>query len=160
MNTTQRGFIINGVARTLPVEDRQNLADLLRDQLGLAGCKVGCDQAVCGACTVLVDGRPVAACTTFAFMVEGAEITTIEGLATGARLDPVQQAFLEAGAVQCGFCTAGLVLSVHALLARTPNPDDAAIRAWLGANVCRCTGYASILNAVRAAARQMLAEAA
>jgi carbon-monoxide dehydrogenase small subunit len=160
MNTTQRRFIINGVPRALPVENRQTLADLLRDQLGLTGCKVGCDQAICGACTVLVDGRPVAACATFAFMAEGAEITTIEGLSNGTGLDPVQQAFLETGAVQCGFCTAGLVLSVHALLARTPDPDDAAIRAWLGAHVCRCTGYAAILNAVRLAARRMRAEAA
>ncbi|MCL2429801.1 MAG: (2Fe-2S)-binding protein [Alphaproteobacteria bacterium] len=160
MNTTQRSFIINGVACTLPVEDRQNLADLLRDQLGLTGCKVGCDQAVCGACTVLVDGCPVAACATFAFMAEGAAITTIEGLAAGTRLDPVQQAFLEAGAVQCGFCTSGMVLSVHAMLARTPDPDDATIRAWLGAHVCRCTGYAAILDAVRLAARHIRAEAA
>lgn len=160
MNATQRRFIINGIPRTLPVEHRQTLADLLRDQLGLTGCKVGCDQAVCGACTVLVDRRPVAACATFAFLAEGAEITTIEGLSNGTGLDPVQQAFLEAGAVQCGFCTAGLVLSVHALLARTPDPDDATIRDWLGAHVCRCTGYAAILDAVRLAARRMRAEAA
>lgn len=160
MSTTQRSFIINGVAHSILVEDRQNLADLLRDQLGLTGCKVGCDQGVCGACTVLVDGRPVAACATFAFMAEGAHITTIEGLSSGTGLDPVQQAFLETGAVQCGFCTAGLVLSVHALLARTPDPDDPTIRAWLGAHVCRCTGYAAILNAVRMAAQRMRAEAA
>jgi aerobic carbon-monoxide dehydrogenase small subunit len=160
MNTTQRSFIINGIACTLAVEDRQNLADLLRDQLGLTGCKVGCDQAVCGACTVLVNGCPVAACATFAFMAEGAAITTIEGLATGTHLDPVQQAFLEAGAVQCGFCTSGMVLSVHAMLARTPDPDGATIRAWLGAHVCRCTGYAAILDAVHLAAQRIRAEAA
>ena len=120
----------------------------------------GCDQAVCGACTVLLDGQPVAACSTFAFMAEGAEITTIEGLAARDRLDPVQQAFLETGAVQCGFCTAGLVLSVHALLRRIPDPDDATIAHWLEAHVCRCTGYAAILDAVRLAARRMMQVAA
>jgi aerobic carbon-monoxide dehydrogenase small subunit len=160
MSTRQRLFSINGVARQIAVADEQTLADLLRDQLGLTGCKVGCDQAVCGACTVLVDGNPVAACSTFAFMVEGTEITTIEGLAARDRLDPVQHAFLETGAVQCGFCTAGLVLSVHALLRRTPNPDDATIAHWLEAHVCRCTGYAAILDAVRLAARRMMQVAA
>jgi len=160
MSIQERSFTVNGVARRVMVADEQTLADLLRDQLGLTGCKVGCDQAVCGACTVLVDGRPVAACSSFAFMAEGTEITTIEGLATRDSLDPVQQAFLEAGAVQCGFCTAGLVLSVHALLRREPDPDDATIAAWLEAHVCRCTGYAAILDAVRLAARRMMQVAA
>jgi carbon-monoxide dehydrogenase small subunit len=153
-------FTVNGVSRELMVADEQTLADLLRDQLGLTGCKVGCDQAVCGACTVLMGGNPVAACSTFAFMAEGAEITTIEGLAARDRLDPVQQAFLETGAVQCGFCAAGLVLSVHALLRRVPDPDDATIAHWLEAHVCRCTGYVAILDAVRLAARRMMQVAA
>jgi aerobic carbon-monoxide dehydrogenase small subunit len=156
MSVQQRMFIINGVPRQVMVADEQTLADLLRDQLGLTGCKVGCDQGVCGACTVLVDGEPTTACSSFAFMAEDAEVTTIEGLATRDRLDPVQQAFLEAGAVQCGFCTAGMVLSVHALLRRVPDPDDATITSWLEAHVCRCTGYAAILDAVRLAARRMM----
>jgi carbon-monoxide dehydrogenase small subunit len=152
----KRCFIVNGVTRSLDVADNQTLAELLREQLGLTGCKVGCDQGVCGACTVLVDGVPVAACSSFAFMADGASIETIEGLARG-RIDPVQQAFLETGAVQCGFCTAGLIMSVHALLRRDPDPDDATISHWLEAHVCRCTGYTAILNAVRLAAKRMAA---
>jgi aerobic carbon-monoxide dehydrogenase small subunit len=155
-----RAFNVNGTTHHVMIVDEQTLADLLRDQLGLTGCKVGCDQGVCGACTVLVDGVPVAACSCFAFMVEGAVIETIEGLAPRGRLDPVQQAFLETGAVQCGFCTAGLVMSVHALLRRVPDPDDATISHWLEAHVCRCTGYTAILNAVRLAARGMMRKAA
>jgi aerobic carbon-monoxide dehydrogenase small subunit len=151
-----RTFIVNGVTHELGVADNQTLADLLRDQLGLTGCKIGCDQGLCGACTVLVDGVPVAACSTFAFMADGATIETIEGLASRNRIDPVQQAFLETGAVQCGFCTAGMILSVHALLRRVPDPDDATISHWLEAHVCRCTGYAAILNAVRLAVRRMV----
>jgi carbon-monoxide dehydrogenase small subunit len=149
MSAATRRFTVNGKPRALLVEDSQTLADMLRDQMGLSGCKVGCDQAVCGACTVLVDGAPVAACSTFAFMAEGADILTIEGLSPRGRMDIVQQAFLEAGAVQCGFCTAGLILSVHALLREIPDPDDAVIADWLGAHVCRCTGYAAILDAIR-----------
>lgn len=151
----KRSFIVNGVAREVTVADNQTLADLLRDQLGLTGCKVGCDQGLCGACTVLVDSVPVAACSSFAFLADGAAIETIEGLAPRGTIDPVQQAFLEAGAVQCGFCTAGLILSVHALLRRVPDPDDDTISHWLEAHVCRCTGYAAILDAVRLAARHM-----
>jgi carbon-monoxide dehydrogenase small subunit len=160
MSTRQRSFMVNGIRRSISVADEQTLAEMLREALGLTGCKVGCDQALCGACTVLVDGRPVAACATFAFMAEATEITTIEGLSAGNRLDPVQQAFLQAGAVQCGFCTAGMVLSVHALLRRHPDPDEATIRAWLESNVCRCTGYAAIIQAVQLAARSLQGEAA
>jgi carbon-monoxide dehydrogenase small subunit len=155
MSTQQRAFTVNGAQRQVMVADEQTLADMLRDQLGLTGCKVGCDQGLCGACTVLVDGIPVAACSSFAFMAEGATIETVEGLASDDRLDPVQQAFLETGAVQCGFCTAGLLMSVHALLRRVPDPDDATINHWLEAHVCRCTGYAAILNAVRLASTRM-----
>jgi carbon-monoxide dehydrogenase small subunit len=150
-----RHFIVNGVTRMIEVADNQTLADLLRDQLGLTGCKVGCDQGLCGACTVLVDGVPVAACSRFAFMADGAVIETIEGLSPRDGLDPVQQAFLETGAVQCGFCTAGMILSVHALLRRIPNPDDATISHWLEGHVCRCTGYVAIQNAVVLAAKRM-----
>lgn len=155
MSTSERSFTVNGVTRRLMVADEQTLAEMLREQLGLTGCKVGCDQAVCGACTVLVDGVPITACASFAAMAEGAIIETIEGLARRGQLDPVQQAFVEAGAVQCGYCTAGMIMSVHALLRRDPDPDDATIRHWLEAHVCRCTGYTAILDAVRQAARRL-----
>ena len=137
----------------LTVPPRRVLADVLREDLQLLGCKIGCDQAVCGACTVLVDDLPVTACTTFAFEIDGKAVTTIEGLAEGGRYDPVQRAFLEHSAFQCGFCTPGMILSVKALLARHPEPDEALIRRWLNANICRCTGYQMIVEAVRAAAR-------
>lgn len=155
MSTSLRTFIVNGVTRRVAVADEQTLADLLHDELGLTGCKVGCDQGVCGACTVLVDLVPIAACSSFAFTVEGTQILTIEGLAPRGGLDPVQQAFLDAGAVQCGFCTAGLILSTHALLRRHPAPGDATITAWLDGHVCRCTGYASIVAAIRLAASRL-----
>jgi len=144
---------INGRAHRLNVAPRRVLADVLREDLQLLGCKIGCDQAVCGACTVLVDEMPVTACTTFAFEVDRKTVITIEGLAEGGGLDPVQRAFLEHGAFQCGFCTPGMILSVKALLARHPEPDEALIRQWLSANICRCTGYQMIVEAVRAAAR-------
>jgi carbon-monoxide dehydrogenase small subunit len=144
---------INGARRQLAVPPNRVVADLLRDDLQLTGCKIGCDQAVCGACTVLVDGLPTAACTTFAFELDGKTVTTIEGL--GAAADhPVQRAFLAHTAFQCGFCTPGMILSVTALLARHPDPDEATIRQWLNANICRCTGYQMIIDAVRAAARR------
>jgi carbon-monoxide dehydrogenase small subunit len=147
---------INGARRQLTVPPNQVVADLLRDDLQLTGCKIGCDQAVCGACTVLVDGLPTAACTTFAFELDGKTVTTIEGLGTAAD-HPVQRAFLAHTAFQCGFCTPGMILSVTALLARHPDPDEATIRQWLNANVCRCTGYQMIVEAVQAAARRVAA---
>ncbi len=143
---------INGTPHRLAVAPNQIVADLLREDLQLTGCKIGCDQAVCGACTVLVDGVPMAACTTFAFELDGKAVTTIEGLGTGAD-HPVQRAFLEHTAFQCGFCTPGMILSVAALLARHPDPDETTIRQWLNANICRCTGYQMIVDAVRTAAK-------
>jgi aerobic carbon-monoxide dehydrogenase small subunit len=143
---------INGRTHRLSVPPRRILADLLRDELHLTGCKIGCDQAVCGACTVLVDDLPVTACSSFAFEFDGKNLTTIEGIAADGALDPVQRAFLDHGAFQCGFCTPGMVLSVKALLARHPDPDEPVIRQWLNANICRCTGYQMIIEAVRAAA--------
>jgi len=131
------------------------LADLLREDLLLTGCKIGCDQAVCGACTVLVDGLPVTACTTFAFEVDGTAVTTIEGLSEGGALHPIQRAFLEHGGFQCGFCTPGMILSVKELLKQHGDHDENTIRQWLGANICRCTGYQMIIEAVRAAAGAM-----
>jgi carbon-monoxide dehydrogenase small subunit len=145
-------FTVNGRPHRLSVAPRRVAADLLREDLQLTGCKIGCDQAVCGACTVLVDGVPITACTTFAFELDGKNVTTIEGLAEGDALHPIQRAFLDHGAFQCGFCTPGMILSVQALLARHPDPDETLIRQWLNANICRCTGYRMIIEAVQAAA--------
>jgi carbon-monoxide dehydrogenase small subunit len=144
---------LNGTRRQFDVASNAVLADVLRERCGLTGCKVACDQGVCGACTVLVNGRPVAACSTFMFAVDTAEITTIEGLAADDTLHRVQQAFLACKAFQCGFCTSGMILSVVALLAEQPDADDASIRAGLAGNLCRCTGYGPIVAAVREAAR-------
>ena len=155
-DTVDIALTVNGTAQRAAVAPNLVAADWLRETLMLTGCKVGCDQAVCGACTILVDGEPVTACTTFAFELDGKTVTTIEGLANGS-LHPVQQAFLDNTAFQCGFCTPGMILSVTALLARHPDPDEATIRQWLNANVCRCTGYQMIIDAVRAAAQTMRA---
>jgi carbon-monoxide dehydrogenase small subunit len=143
---------LNGLPRQFQIAPNDVLADVLRERCGLTGCKVGCDQGVCGACTVLVNGRPVAACATFMFAVDGAEITTIEGLAPGEILHRVQEAFVVCGAFQCGFCTPGMILSIVALLDEEPDPDERTIRRWLAGNLCRCTGYGPIVAAVRAAA--------
>ena len=141
---------LNGRLKTAEVADHAVMADWLRDECGLTGCKVGCDQSVCGACTVLLDGVPVAACSTFMFVAAGRAVTTIEGLPNDQNLHRVQQAFLDCGGFQCGFCTPGMILSVVALLERIPAPDEDDITAWLGGNLCRCTGYRQILDAVRA----------
>lgn len=146
---------VNGTAHAVEVPTHLMLADLLRDRLGLTGTRVACDQAMCGACTVLVDGAPVAACSTFAFQADGRSVVTIEGLrGPDGRLDPVQQAFVERSAFQCGYCTSGMILLTKALLAADPRPDRATIVRWLGANVCRCTGYQMIVEAVEDAARR------
>jgi aerobic-type carbon monoxide dehydrogenase small subunit (CoxS/CutS family) len=139
----------------LSVPPNRVVADLLREDLLLTGCKIGCDQAVCGACTVLVDGLPATACTTFAFELDGTALTTIEGLSEGGTLHPIQRTFLEHSGFQCGFCTPGMILSVKALLDHHRDPDEMTIRQWLGANICRCTGYQMIIEAVRAAAQTM-----
>lgn len=147
---------VNGTAHQLEVPTSLMLIDLLRDELGLTGTRVACDQAVCGACTVLVDGRPVAACSTFAFQVDGGAVLTVEGLpAADGTLDPVQQAFVERSAFQCGYCTGGMIMLTKALLAVDPRPDRETIVRWLGANVCRCTGYQMIVEAVEQAARRL-----
>ncbi|HEX9466268.1 MAG TPA: (2Fe-2S)-binding protein [Alphaproteobacteria bacterium] len=152
---------INGREHRLSVAPSLTLADLLRDQLGLTGTKVSCDQSVCGACTVLIDGRPVAACTEFAFQADGRSITTIEGLAkTPAELHPIQAAFIEASAFQCGFCTSGMILLLKSLLDRNPDPDEATLREWVSCNICRCTGYEVILDAARLAAKAQRTAAA
>ena len=157
MNDVAVSFTLNGKTQKLAVAPNVTLADLLRERFVLNGCKVGCDEGVCGACTVIVDSAPVSACNTFAFSVDGRSVTTIEGLATAGTLHRVQKAFLESGAFQCGFCTAGMILSIATLLAREPKPDEATIRDWLAGNICRCTGYRQIRDAIE---RAMHVEAA
>jgi carbon-monoxide dehydrogenase small subunit len=146
---------VNGAAVGGTVDAETRLLDFLREDLQLTGTKEGCGEGECGACTVLIDGRPVNSCLVLAAQVDGAEILTIEGLAEGENLHPIQQAFVDAGGVQCGFCTPGFVLSTYALLRETPDPTDDAIRSALEGNLCRCTGYEKILDAVRLAARRM-----
>ena len=141
---------VNGEARTLDVEGRTLLVHALRDGLGLTGAHIGCDTSQCGACTVLVDGRAVKSCTMLALQAAGAEVTTIEGLSENGELHPVQEAFVEHHGLQCGFCTPGMILTTIDLLSRIPDPDDEAIRRALRGNLCRCTGYHSIVDSVRA----------
>ena len=144
---------VNGVPHAAPVPARRLLSDLLRHDLRLTGTHVGCEHGVCGACTVLVDGEPVRSCLTFAVMVDGAEVTTVEGLAgRDGELSPVQQAFKECHGLQCGFCTPGFLLLTRDLLARSPHPSDDEIAEALGGNLCRCTGYVNIVRSVRRAA--------
>jgi carbon-monoxide dehydrogenase small subunit len=160
MNDIAISFTLNGKTQTLAVAPNVTLADLLRDRFSLTGCKVGCDEGVCGACTVIVNGAPVSACNTFAFSVDDRSVTTIEGLTAAGTLHRVQQAFLDSGAFQCGFCTSGMILSIVTLLAREPEPDEAAIRDWLAGNICRCTGYRQIRAAIERAMSAAPAEAA
>jgi carbon-monoxide dehydrogenase small subunit len=144
---------INGVRKSIEVEARKLLVHLIRDDLGLTGTHVGCDTSQCGACTVEIDGRAVKSCTVLAVMADGASITTIEGVSPpGAALDPVQAAFHEHHALQCGFCTPGMVMSVRELLKNNPDPTEAEIRHGLAGNICRCTGYHNIVRAVEALA--------
>lgn len=146
---------VNGVERTADIEPRTLLAHHLRDNLGLTGTNIGCDTSSCGACTVLVDGRSAKSCTMFAAQAEGAEVTTIEGLAGGdGALHPMQQAFHECHALQCGYCTPGMVLAAVSLLEEYPNPDEHQVREGLEANLCRCTGYTNIVKAVLSAAQE------
>ncbi len=143
---------VNGNERELEVEPMRLLIDVLREDLGLTGTKESCGIGVCGACTVLVDGRTIASCIALAASAEGHEVTTVEGLAASGELHPVQRAFVEHGGLQCGFCTPGMVVSAAALLEETPAPSDAEIRDWMMGNLCRCTGYYKILESVRRAA--------
>lgn len=145
-------FIVNGRKVRLVLEGSETLLECLRDQVGLTGTKKGCDQGDCGACTVLIDGRPVNSCLVLAAEVAGREITTIEGLAQGDKLHPLQQAFIEHNAIQCGFCTPGMILTSLALLNEIPNPSEEEIRRYLQGNLCRCTGYSKIVEAIQAAA--------
>ena len=144
---------VNGEKRVAIAEPRTLLSDFLRHELGLTGTHVGCEQGVCGACTVELDGRPVRSCLTFAVQVHGASIRTVEGMAPAGELSGVQQAFRAEHGLQCGFCTPGFLASTEALLSANPDPTDDEIREYLSGNVCRCTGYQGIVAAVRRAAR-------
>lgn len=146
---------INGERVVRDVRNRMTLAQLLRDELGLTGTKVSCDMEVCGVCTVLVDGEPISACTYLAAGIHEREVTTVEGLADGDRLHPVQQAFLDKFALQCGFCTPGFIMAAVALLAEHPDPDEETVVEHLEGNICRCTGYRPIVDAVLQAAQHM-----
>ena len=143
---------INGVKRTATVEPRRSLVDFLRHDMGLLGTHVGCEHGVCGACTVMLDSRTVRSCLLFAAQADGAEVLTIEGLAQGEELHPLQQAFQQHHALQCGFCTPGIILSALELLRENPEPTEEDVRVGLGGNLCMCTGYVNIVRAVRAAA--------
>ena len=144
---------INGEPREVDgLWEGESLLHVLRERLGLPGAKNACEQGECGSCSVYLDGEPVCSCLVAAGQAIGREVTTVEGLADGERLHPVQEAFVECGAVQCGFCTPGLIVATDDLLKRNPDPDDAEIREALAGNLCRCTGYEKILDAVRLAA--------
>jgi len=148
-------LLVNGARRRVEVDPEQSLLSALRDELDLTGAKYGCGEGQCGACTVLVDGRPTRSCVTKATSVAAANITTIEGLEEGGRLHPVQQAFLEADAMQCGYCTPGMILETAALLRRESDPSDVEVRRVLEGHVCRCCTYPRILRAVRGAAETL-----
>jgi len=147
---------VNGDPYEVAVDPWRTLAEVLREDLGLTGTKIGCNHGDCGACTVILDGRSVCSCLTLAVEAHQREITTIEGLAPSPQeLHPVQEAFIQKGALQCGFCTGGMILSARQLLEANPAPDEATIRAGLSGNLCRCTGYNKIVDAVQSAAEQM-----
>jgi len=148
---------VNGARHEIEIEPRRTLADAIRDDCGLTGTHLGCEHGVCGACTVLVDGRPVRSCLMFAIQAEGAEIRTVEGLADGEALHPLQKAFWEHHGLQCGFCTPGFLMLAAGALEANPGIDDEALRDALASNLCRCTGYQNIVKAVRAAAAEMRA---
>jgi len=157
MGSTHRiHLMVNGRSRSCETTGRTSLADLLRDDLRLTGTHLGCEHGVCGACTVLLDGEPIRSCLALAAQVDGHDITTIEGVGgPEGELSPVQEAFCQTHALQCGFCTPGMVLAAEALLAANPHPDRAEIDEALGGNICRCTGYVQIREAVELASREV-----
>ena len=152
MSTFDVELTVNGTSRQGSVEPRRTLADFLREDLGLTGTHLGCEHGVCGACTVLVNGEPARSCLMLAVQARGADILTVEGLATDGVMNPLQQAMWESHGFQCGFCTPGFLMQITALLAENPNPGEAEIREALSGNLCRCTGYESIVNGVLRAA--------
>jgi len=155
MKKLQISIRVNGEDQDLLVAPNRTLTEILREDLGLTGTKQGCGEGECGSCMVLLDGAPVNSCLVLAVQVDGHEVTTIEGVADGNELHPVQQAFVDQGAVQCGFCTPGMVLSAKALLEKKKRPTEHEIRSALSGNLCRCTGYQKIVEAVQSAARNM-----
>jgi len=146
---------VNGAAYPVDIEPHRTLLSVLRTELGLAGSKEGCDDSECGACMVLLDGRPVNSCSYLALQAEGRDVTTVEGLSSNGELHPLQRQFLEQGGVQCGFCTPGMLISAKALLDQNPSPSEDEIRIALSGNLCRCTGYQGIVRAVQAAAAEL-----
>jgi aerobic-type carbon monoxide dehydrogenase small subunit (CoxS/CutS family) len=149
-------FRLNGVEREAAIEDQVLLLDLVRG-LGLIGAKLSCDMQVCGACTMLLDGRPVSSCTTLALEAEGHHVETVEGLANGTALHPLQQAFIDNFAFQCGYCTPGMIVAAKALLDERPAPSAEDVRHWMEGNICRCTGYLTIVEAVLSASKHVQA---
>ena len=152
---TEVSITVNGVTKTSEIEPRLLLAQYLRENLDLTGTHIGCDTTSCGACTIIMDGKSTKSCTVFAVQANGSEITTVEGLADGDNLHPVQEGFWEKHGLQCGFCTPGMIMSSVSLLEKNPNPTEAEIRHGLAGNVCRCTGYHNIVLAVQYASEKM-----
>lgn len=148
-------FTLNGQPVSLDVEPREMLLDVLRERLNLRGAKRSCDVQICGACTVLVDGAPVSSCTYLACEVDGKRVETVEGMAQNGRLHPLQEAFIEHGALQCGFCTPGMLMTAKALLEACPHPTREDMITYMNGNICRCTGYVKILEAIEAAAHKL-----
>jgi len=146
---------VNGTLYELGVQPWEALVDVIRDNLGLTGTKEGCGLGECGACTVIMDGKTVNSCLVLAVEADGKQITTIEGLADDDKLHPLQEAFIENGGMQCGFCTPGMIMSAKALLDKNPNPDDEEIKQGIAGNICRCTGYTKIIASIKAAAKSM-----
>jgi aerobic-type carbon monoxide dehydrogenase small subunit (CoxS/CutS family) len=146
-------LVVNGMPHDVLVEPRRTLADVLRDDLGYTGTHLGCEHGVCGACTVLIDGEPARSCLVFGVQADDCHVETVEGLAVGGELTPLQEAFIAEQGLQCGFCTPGFLMVATALLRETPDPSEEQIREAVGANICRCTGYAGIVDAVKAAVR-------
>ena len=146
---------VNGINYQVEIEPWRTLVEVLRETLGLTGTKKSCNEGECGACTVMMDGRPVASCLILAMDAQGKEIVTIEGLSEGERLHPIQEAFLKHGAIQCGFCTPGMVISAKALLDQNPRPTVTEVRKAISGNLCRCTGYQHIVDSIMAASKMM-----